>query len=109
MSHSLIAARRVYWTHELARSEQIPSEDDSWLTWLYLAGRGAGKTRTASEWLAWQATRFPKTRWAIVAPTYSDARDTCAEGESGIINVLREYGTLKDYNRSIGEIFLTNG
>jgi predicted phage terminase large subunit-like protein len=74
-----------------------------------LAGRGAGKTRTAAEWLAWKASSNPKTRWAIAAPTYGDARDTCAEGESGIIRVLREYGTLKDYNRSIGEIFLTNG
>jgi len=109
LSRSLIAARRVNWTHNLARPEQLPDEDYEWHTWLYLAGRGAGKTRTAAEWPAWQATRFPKTRWAIVAPTYSDARDTCAEGESGIINILREYGTLKDYNRSIGEIFLTNG
>jgi len=99
----------VRWIQELARPEQIPTESNDWLVWLYLAGRGAGKTRTAAEWLAWQATRNPKTRWAIAAPTYSDARDTCAEGESGIINVLREYGTLKDYNRSIGEIFLTNG
>ena len=97
------------WSQELARPEQIPTESNDWLVWLYLAGRGAGKTRTAAEWLAWQATRNPKTRWAIAAPTYSDARDTCAEGESGIINVLREYGVLKDYNRSIGEIFLTNG
>jgi phage terminase large subunit-like protein len=99
----------VRWSQELARPEQIPTESNDWLVWLYLAGRGAGKTRTAAEWLAWQATRNPKTRWAIAAPTYSDARDTCAEGESGIINVLREYGVLKDYNRSIGEIFLTNG
>ena len=22
-----------------------------WVTWLYMAGRGAGKTRTASEWI----------------------------------------------------------
>jgi phage terminase large subunit-like protein len=99
----------VRWSQELARPEQLPTDKNDWLVWLYLAGRGAGKTRTAAEWLAWQATRNPKTRWAIAAPTYSDARDTCAEGESGIINVLREYGTLKDYNRSIGEIFLTNG
>jgi phage terminase large subunit-like protein len=106
---SLIASRRVRWIHQLARPEQIPTNDTSWTTWLYLAGRGAGKTRTAAEWLAYQASSQPKTRWAIVAPTYSDARDTCAEGESGIVNVLREYGTLKDYNRSIGEIFLTNG
>lgn len=97
------------WKHQLARPEQIPTEDNTWQTWLYLAGRGAGKTRTAAEWLAYQASSYPKTRWAIVAPTYADARDTCAEGNSGIVQILREYGTLKDYNRSIGEIFLTNG
>ena len=106
---SLIASRRVRWIAQLARPEQIPTADTSWTTWLYLAGRGAGKTRTAAEWLAYRASSEPKTRWAIVAPTYSDARDTCAEGESGIVNILRQYGTLKDYNRSIGEIFLTNG
>ena len=89
--------------------EQLPTNDKSWNTWLYLAGRGAGKTRTAAEWLAYQASSNPRTRWAIAAPTYGDVRDTCAEGESGIVRVLQEYGTLKDYNRSIGEIFLTNG
>ena len=109
LSLSLIVSRRVRWLNQLARPEQLPSEDTSWTTWLYLAGRGAGKTRTAAEWLAWEASSKPKTRWAIVAPTYGDARDTCAEGESGIVNILRQYGTLKDYNRSIGEIFLTNG
>ena len=77
--------------------------------WLYLAGRGAGKTRTAAEWLAWEALSEPETRWAIVAPTFSDARDTCAEGESGIINVLNRYNALESYNRSNGEIVLTNG
>ena len=50
----------------------------------------------------------PNTRWAIIARTFSDARDTCAEGPSGIVNVLREYGMLKDYNRSMGEIILLN-
>jgi phage terminase large subunit-like protein len=109
LSLSLIVSRRVRWVSQLARPEQLPTEDTSWTTWLYLAGRGAGKTRTAAEWLAYEASSKPKTRWAIVAPTYGDARDTCAEGESGIVNVLRQYGTLKDYNRSIGEIFLTNG
>ena len=104
-----MVSRRRNWTHNLARPEQIPNNDSDWLIYLFLAGRGAGKTRTAAEWLAWEASYRPKTRWAIVAPTFSDARDTCAEGESGIINILRQYGTLRDYNRSIGEIFLTNG
>jgi phage terminase large subunit-like protein len=75
---------------------------------LFLAGRGAGKTRTAAEWLAWKAISNENTRWAIVAPTHADARDTCVEGESGILNILKEFGVLKDYNRSISEIFLTN-
>lgn len=75
---------------------------------MFLAGRGAGKTRTAAEWLAWKAISNENTRWAIVAPTHADARDTCVEGESGILNILKEFGVLKDYNRSISEIFLTN-
>lgn len=35
-------------------------------------------------------------------------RDTCAEGPSGIVAVLNEYGVLENYNRSMGEILLTN-
>lgn len=73
-----------------------------------MAGRGWGKTRTAAEWLAWEAVSNPNTRWAIVAPTFGDARDTCAEGVSGVVNIIREYGYLKDYNRSMGEIVLKN-
>jgi len=103
----LIAARRVKWTHLQARPNQIPSDGD-WRVWLLLAGRGFGKTRSAAEWLAFEASRKRNTRWAIVAPTFADARDTCAEGVSGVVQILREYGTLQDYNRSIGEIVLTN-
>jgi len=98
----------VYWIGQQARPEQIPDEGD-WSVWLYLAGRGAGKTRTAAEWIVWNASRFASTRWACVAPTFADARDTCAEGESGLITILNRYGTLANYNRSIGEIFLKNG
>jgi predicted phage terminase large subunit-like protein len=36
-------------------------------------------------------------------------RDVCAEGESGIINILRDYGSLQEYNRTQGAITLTNG
>ena len=103
-----IRAARWRWTQEQARTEQLAPDGD-WSVWLYLAGRGAGKTRTAAEWLANEAIRQPDTRWAIVAPTYADARDVCVEGESGILNVLRRYKVLLDYNRSIGEIVLVNG
>lgn len=101
-------ASRYLWREQLARKEQLPPEGD-WTVWLYLAGRGSGKTRTAAEWLVAEAINTPNTRWAIVAPTFGDVRDTCIEGESGVLNVLRRYGMLKDYNRSIGEIVLHNG
>ena len=94
---------------DLARPEQLPTEDDEWSIWLYLAGRGAGKTRTAAEWLAWQALTHDRTRWAVIAPTFGDVRDTCAEGESGLIPILHQYGALDYYNRSTGDIRLING
>jgi phage terminase large subunit-like protein len=103
-----IRAARWKWVVEQARPEQLPPKND-WSVWLYLAGRGAGKTRTAAEWLAYEAITRPNTRWAVVAPTWKDARDTCVEGESGLLNILRRYKMLKDYNRSLGEIILTNG
>ena len=107
--HSLrtIAASRLLWENT-ARPEQIPTDGD-WIVWLYLAGRGAGKTRSAAEWIAWQAILQPKTRWAAVGATFGDARDTCAEGESGVVSILRRYEVLKSYNRGLGEIRLTNG
>ena len=101
--------RRFSWEKELARPEQLPNDEEDWSIYLYLAGRGAGKTRTAAEWLAWEASTNNDTRWAIVAPTFGDVRDVCAEGESGIINILRTYGSLADYNRSQGSITLKNG
>jgi len=74
-----------------------------------MAGRGAGKTRMAAEWLAWQAATNDYTRWAIVAPTFGDVRDVCAEGNSGIVGILREYDVLEEYNRTYGHIKLRNG
>lgn len=59
--------------------------------------------------MAWQSLSQPNTRWAVIAPTFGDVRDTCAEGESGLLPIIRQYGVLDYYNRSIGEIRLING
>lgn len=73
-----------------------------------MAGRGFGKTRLAAEDMAWYALTHPGHRLAVVAPTYADARDTCVEGESGLLACLpREEVRL--WNRSLGEILLANG
>jgi len=72
-----------------ARPEQRPPSDDTWAVWLFLAGRGAGKTRSAAEWLRDKAklTNQGQLRFALVARTAADVRDVLVEGESGIISV----------------------
>ena len=71
------------------RPEQQRPEGDEWNIWMYLAGRGAGKTRTAAEWVREEAkyTTTGQRRFALVARTAADVRDVIVEGESGIINV----------------------
>lgn len=69
------------------RPKQQPPEG-SWLTWLILAGRGFGKTRTGAEWVKQQIERGDVGRIAAIAPTSSDVRDVMVEGESGILAVM---------------------
>jgi predicted phage terminase large subunit-like protein len=75
---------------------------------LLLAGRGFGKTRAGAEEFAWQLLKHDNWRGAIVAPTMTDARDTCVEGESGLLAVLPD-DCVDNWNRSQGELFLANG
>jgi phage terminase large subunit-like protein len=99
-------AERAKWI-ENARPEQITPEGD-WLTWLILAGRGWGKTRTGAEDVGWYGLLNAGSRIAIVAPTTADARDTCVEGDSGLKSVIPP-DCLHAWNRSLGEAILTNG
>lgn len=106
------ASPRAKWRRE-ARPNQVPPEGD-WQTWLILAGRGWGKTRTGAEYMAELARTFPGCRIALVAATFADGRDTMVEGESGLLSVLDDAelrGGSRDvaWNRSMGELFLANG
>lgn len=77
--------RLLYDWRFWARPSQIAPDGD-WLTWLILAGRGFGKTRTGAEWVREQVAAGC-SRVALVAPTAADARDTLVEGESGILAI----------------------
>lgn len=90
---------------QIARPEQLPPAGD-WSTWLILAGRGWGKTRTGAEWFRKKAQSVPLLR--IIAPTFADARDTCVEGESGLKSICGK-GELVKWNRSIGEGEFSSG
>jgi predicted phage terminase large subunit-like protein len=69
-----------YW----ARDKQIQPEGE-WATWLIMAGRGFGKTRTGSEWIRQKIESGRYSRAALVARTAPDGRDVLVEGVSGIL------------------------
>lgn len=73
-----------------------------WEVYLLVGGRGTGKTVAgAYETRNHLRREGKKARIGIGAPTNSDARDTCMEGETGLINMFPS--EFKYYNRSLGE------
>lgn len=71
-----------------AREAQLPP-DGSWRTWLILAGRGFGKTRTGAEWVRAEVEANRRGRLALIGATAADVRDVMVEGESGILATAR--------------------
>lgn len=65
------------WAHPAQRPPPGP-----WTTWLFLGGRGAGKTRAGAEWLSSRAVAG--ARLALVGPTLHDVREVMIEGPSGL-------------------------
>ena len=104
----LAALQREAWIKQ-ARPEQLPPEGE-WRIWYLMAGRGAGKSRSAAETLSnWEATH-PPGEWAIIAPTFADGRDTCVEApEAGLLAILGPRLAAGGWNRSLGEIHLRSG
>jgi phage terminase large subunit-like protein len=91
----------------VGRPNQQPPVTD-WRTWLVLAGRGFGKTRTGAEWVRAQVERNGRQRVAIVGATAADARDVMVEGESGILAVAPP-GNRPEYEPSKRRLKWPNG
>ena len=69
-----------------ARKAQLPP-DGRWRIWLFLGGRGAGKTRAGAEWIADGICHGKMRRIGLVGATFADARSVMIEGESGLLSV----------------------
>jgi phage terminase large subunit-like protein len=104
----------------MARPEQLPPAGN-WRIWYVRGGRGGGKTWTCANAFAEMIRSVDEpSEWAVVAPTYGDARDTCIESQkSGLILALGgrcaggklvDHGpVIADWNRSMGQLYLRNG
>ena len=67
-----------------ARPEQL-APSGRWRTWLFLGGRGAGKTRAGAEWIVAGLATGAMRRVGLVGATFRDARAVMIEGESGLL------------------------
>ena len=85
------------WAHPGQSAPATCDDGTDWQTWVLMAGRGFGKTRSGSEWVAAAARGDgPSTlrqaqgsglRIALVAATLDEARRVMVEGASGLIAV----------------------
>jgi phage terminase large subunit-like protein len=73
------------------RAAQTPPDGD-WRTWLFLGGRGAGKTLAGAAWLADRAKTA--ARLALIAPALADAREVMIEGPSGLKGAAAAFAPL---------------
>ena len=69
-----------FWAH----AAQLPP-DGAWRIWLFLGGRGAGKTRAGAEWIAEQVRQGRMQRVGLIGATMRDVRAVMVEGESGLL------------------------
>lgn len=99
-----------------ARASQLPPPGD-WIAWLLCQGRAAGKTRSAAEFVKGRMMREPRHRVGIIAPDFAVGKAVCLEGESGLVGPepsdpsqgVIPPEAIKSYNRTTGELRLTNG
>lgn len=81
-----LSDRQKYDWLARARPSQLPPSGD-WRTWLILAGRGFGKTRTGAETIRYWVRQGRYKRIALVGASIQEVQKVMIEGESGLLAV----------------------
>lgn len=97
-----LATHWEFW----ARPEQLLPDGD-WRIAAYIAGRGAGKTRSGAEAIRRMSWRHRRT--SLVGPTADDVRAVMVEGESGILNLPMKRHERPIYRPSLRRIYWPSG
>jgi phage terminase large subunit-like protein len=90
----------------LRPEQKIPEGD--WFITALIAGRGFGKTLTASQWVRKKALEHPGCRIAVAARVSADVRNTMVLGESGILEVHAPHER-PEYKMSTTSLHWPNG
>lgn len=89
-----------------------PSDEEKgdWDTWLFLAGRGSGKTRSAVEYIQDAVNEGWARRIAIVGQGEDDVRQVMVQGESGFIECAPSFNKPKFFpSVGGGQLIWPNG
>lgn len=78
--------KQIYNWDIQARKNQIPP-DGNWTTWLILAGRGFGKTRTGSETIRRWVHNQKSKRIALIGGCINEVVNIMLKGESGLLTI----------------------
>lgn len=105
INHRIDVERQANWLLN-ARDSQLPPVGQ-WKTWLILAGRGFGKTRTGAETLAHWLKNGQYKRVALIGKSAREVETVMLGGESGLLPRLQ--GLVKKTSRSEKSIQLHNG
>lgn len=94
--------------HLTARTNQLLPQNDAWLTWLIMAGRGFGKTRTGAESLYHLVRSGMYRNIALIGKSQRDVRSVMLYGESGLLTIQDKRFQAR-YFKSEGRILWPNG
>lgn len=90
-----------------ARADQWPPPGLDWFVWLVISGRGAGKTKTGSEWLRKMSEHVERA--AMIGRRGVDVRQTMVEGDSGLIRACERAKVPYEWAPSKREFTFHNG
>lgn len=88
------------------RADHQRPPSDPWTTWLFLGGRGAGKTFAGASWIKEQSRHGDAL--ALVGPTFHDVREVMIEGPSGLKS-LYPVGARPRWEATRKRLLLPNG
>jgi len=102
--NNLLEIHKYRWELHARDKQILPGGD--WQTWLILAGRGYGKTRTGAETIReWKESNGIIH---LVGATAADVRDIMVEGESGLLNISPKWDK-PIYHASKRKVTWSNG
>lgn len=99
---------RCRWIDRDGTVHNCQGQED-WFIWLFMAGRGCGKTLAGANWILEQALTYPETRWAVVAPAYDQVQNVCFAAVDSGIRAQAQPGEIADYNKNNMLLTLSNG